>query len=193
MRPSFFVSRCAASVAMVGICLAPTHVVARPQTALDPDDSPGPLDTVAARHRGEDATLTLKLVTYEAWGVEALSGIDSFITFEFDFDADAAPDACLDVDTRDGVTLVGEMYTVGCQLVPGNPAGPPVPVTRPDDHGIVASIPRRWVARRGAYAWRSVTSFDDDGHEACPSPVTPPPERRYGTCQDFTRWRTVRG
>lgn len=62
--------------------------------------------------------------------------------------------------------------------------------SRPDQHSVKVTIPKRWLGRNArVYRWRAATSFEEDGHPECSPPENLPPERRYGTCVDFTRWK----
>lgn len=180
-------------LAAIGVGLLGIPASAHTTTVLDPDDSPGPLDTVASRAKHDTTFATFKLITYETWSSDRVEGGNNFITIEFDFDADRQPDRCFDVTSPDGASLVGQMYTVGCALVLGDPKGPPLPVARPDNHSLKAEIPRRLIGKdRRSYRWRTVTSFEAADYSGCPKPESPPPESRYGVCKDFTRLRTLK-
>lgn len=177
-----------APLVVLMVLSAPAY--AHTQTRLDRDDTASPLDLVAARqkHRGSPKKLILKLVTYEKW--QQLEGM-RFVSFEFDTNNDGEPERCLDIG-RDG-TLQATMYRgtfFGCvQRFEDRKVGSRLAV-RPDDHSIKVTIPKRWLGRNSkVYKWRAVTSFEEDGHAECPPPENVPPERRYGTCVDFTRWK----
>ncbi|MDP9067918.1 MAG: hypothetical protein M3N53_06180 [Actinomycetota bacterium] len=163
---------------------------AHTQTRLDGDDSAGALDLVAARqkHQGSPKKLILKLVTYEKW--QQLGGM-TFVSFEFDKNNDGEPERCLDI-ALDG-TLQSTMYKgtfAGCvQQFEEQQVGTRL-ASRPDQHSIKVAIPERWLSRNSkAYRWRAATSFEEEHHADCPPPENLPPERRYGTCVDFTRWK----
>lgn len=182
-----------------------SSAVAHTQTVLDPDDSEGPLDTVAVRHQPYKlhATTThpespihvirLRLVTYETWSPEVLADARNFISFEFNRDRDPNIERCL--------VIKGSADKLTAQLFKNCTYLNDAPVTRPteafrggDEHGVEASIGRRLVAGRSRhrYTWRSVTSYEDAAQNSpCPAP-TPHADGGYGTCTDFTRWKTYR-
>ena len=194
------VSRAAiATVLIVMLCTAAAfgHV----QTSLDEDDSPGALDLVAGRMRDRvyyiasthpetrerRTELVLKLVTYESW--EELGGM-TYVGFEFDVNGDVDPEFCLDIG-RDG-TWKAHMFSLGfsgCVLRDEEYKIGTRTTRRPDDHSIKVIIPKRWLGRDPeAIKWRAFTSFEQEDHPECAPPDPFPPERRYGTCVDFTRW-----
>lgn len=162
---------------------------AHTQTTLDGADSAGALDLVAARNKHQDSSkaLILKLVTYESW--QQLGGM-TFVSFEFDKNNDGEPERCLDIGV-DG-TLQATMYKgtfSGCVLRADEQRIGSRLATRPDEHSIKVAIPKRWLGRNSkSFRWRAATSFEEEGHADCPPPEDLPPERRYGTCVDFTRW-----
>lgn len=169
------------------------------QTVLDPDDTPGPLDTVAARvkhfriaetHPERHRTvLTFKLVTYETWPNDRLSGVDNHVTFEFNLDSDDGVERCFEIRQREDGELQGQMFSRGCEFVLGEPVGKPRNVSRPDEHSLKASFRKRLLGKSiKAFRWRAVTSFDENNDSQCPRPDPLPPERRYATCTDSTKW-----
>lgn len=173
------------------------------QTSLDEDDSPGGLDLVAGRQRdrvyyiasthpdtrSRRTEIVLKLVTYEEWQDLGGSAGQTFVAFEFDTDSDGRLDRCIKIGA-DG-TLKAWMYkdSFGCAIgVEESKIGSRT-ARRPDDHSIKVIIPKRWLGRGlESYRWRAVTSFEEEGHPECAPPDPRPPERRYATCLDVTRW-----
>ena len=177
--------------------------LAHPQTVLDEDDVSGPLDTVAtqAKHfavaqthpEKEWTELEFRLVTYETWSSDRLSGVDNHITFEFNLDSDADVDRCFEIRQGEGADLQGQMFGVGCEFVLGDPVGRTRAVRRPDQHSVRVAFRKRLLGKSiHTFKWRTVTSFDEDDDPECPRPDPLPPERRYATCTDFTRWKTHR-
>lgn len=116
----------------------------------------------------------------------------TFLSLEFDKNGDGNPERCLDIG-RDG-SLKAQMYRdsfFGCVIqADENKVGDGALANRPDEHSVKVTIPKRWLGRNSkVYRWRAATSFEEDGHADCAPPENVPPERRYGTCVDFTRWR----
>ena len=173
-------------------------------TVLDGDDSPGPLDAVAARHRDlrDDRTIRLKLVTYETWTYKAISGnVWNFITFEIDLDRDDVADRCAVVRAHtptDGAALgysvvVYRECTYFLDEVIAEYGMDNIEI--PDAHSIAVEVPRRVLVgkRADSYRWRAVTSHQDDqdGEGSCPPP-NPHGDGGYGTCTDVTAWKRHR-
>ncbi len=186
-------------IALALVVLLAIPGVALGKTDLDPDDTAGPLDVVAARAKHffiaqthpyrEWAVLNLKLITYETWTNDQLGGIDSHVTFEFDLDGDGTVDRCLEIRRAADGDLEGRMYTVGCEFIPGEPIGKPKRARRPDGHSLEIEFRKRWLGQgERKFRWRAVTSYDEENDSDCPRPEPLPPERRYATCTDFTRW-----
>lgn len=127
-------------------------------------------------------------MTYEKW--QQLGGM-TFVSFEFDKNNDGQPERCLDTGL-DG-TLQARMYKgtfAGCvQQFEEQEVGTRL-AHRPDQHSVKVTIPKRWLGRKSkVYRWRAATSFEQEGHAECAPPGNLPPERRYGSCVDFTRWK----
>ena len=161
---------------------------AHPLTVLDDDDSPGPLDIVAARLRHPRRGYVLHLRTYEPWSNSTLDGHKNYVGFEFDFDSDGFSDRCVivrfDVPEDEGPTAIhGGVYGPGCVSELSDRPGA---VSRPDDHGFTVRTPRRWIPRRN-FLWRALTSYEEEGHPDCYIDIGPEP--RHGSCADFTRWK----
>ncbi len=190
-----------AAVALAAV--APAH--ARTQTVLDPDDSDGPLDTVAVRHRPYELHVTtshgeftvpvirLRLITYETWDSSVLADPRNFISFEFNPDRDPNIERCLVVRESES-RLMAQLFK-NCTYLNDTAVTKPYEAFRGgDEHAVEVSIGRRQVAGRGRhrYSWRSVTSYESrDQASACPMP-TPQEDGGYGTCSDFTRWKNYR-
>ena len=189
----------------VTACLALLGVLegaalAHERTIFDRDDSPGPLDLAAARHRHrvliEDTThppssrrfteLSFRLVTFEGWTRDVLSANRNFISIEFQTDTDDNIDRCL-VFTAGEHELLAGMYK-RCRYS-DDPLVGTASASRPDDHSVHVAFPRRLLGRGvRAYAWRAVSSYEDQAQESpCPAP-TLPKEGGYGACTDVTRW-----
>lgn len=177
--------------------------LAHSQTVLDGDDVSGPLDTVATRakhfsvaqtHPEKEWTeLEFRVVTYETWSNDRLGGIDNHITIEFKLDSDDDVDRCFEIRQGPDGDLEGQMFSVGCEFVVGAPVGRPQAVRRPDQHSLQVAFRKRLLGKGvRVFKWRTVTSFDDDGDPDCPRPDPLPPERRYATCTDFTKWKSHR-
>lgn len=187
------------------ICLVlivlPGSAHARTQTVLDPDDTDGPLDTVAARHRpyklwvgtshGEFTVpvIRLRLVTYEKWLPELLADDRNFISFEFNRDADANIERCL-VVKGSGSGLTSQLFK-NCLYMNDQPVTDSQEAFRAggDEHVVEVDMGRRQIAgKKSRYWWRSVTSFETpEQNSACPAP-TPLADGGYATCTDATRW-----
>jgi hypothetical protein len=196
------------------VFLLPGLALAHEQTDLDANDSEGPLDTVAARlwDRGFCTITThvprserchteiqLKLVTYEPWTSDILSEPNSFISFEFDLDPDDAADRCVVIRTpaqpddpsdpmppRPEATVYrGCSYSADDVFVRNIKR-----VRRPDDHSVRVLLRKDRLLPKGtgSFRWRSVTSYESQGDQAC-GPQGPPTDGGYGVCSDFTAWR----
>lgn len=194
-------------VAAGSLLLSPA--MAHERTLLDPDDSPGPMDLVATRHRhraidfygpgvgGQRTSLIFKLVTYETWSYENISGGKQFVTFEIDVDRDDQIDRCVVVTSQtptDGaaVGFQANVYA-GCNYFDDRLVRSfgSENVRRNDEHSIRVSLPKRAVLGRGvkSYAWRAASSFEEQNqNSACPAPE-PHGDGGYGACVDFTRWK----
>lgn len=177
---------------------------AHSQTVLDPDDASGPLDVVAARakhrvleetvtHPGAGrttTTLTFRLVTYESWSNEAISGHKRFVAFEFDRDRDGDADRCVVVTEEGQPELSGKIYK-GCEYVTDQLTGAVSP-SRPDDHSVRFSVEKRDLARRvKVLRWRVMTSYEQPGSKEC-APEHPQSEGGLGSCVDTTQWKLHR-
>lgn len=188
----------AVAVAAVGLSAVPAG--AHQRVVLDGDDTSGPFDMVAVRmnhlyvaqsHPSRTwRVLEFRLITYGTWTNDALTGIDTHITFEFDLDKDGDVDRCLVIQRDDQGRLKGQMYALGCEFVLGEPVGKRQEVRRRDEHSLDIDFRVRLLGRDiSAFRWRAVTSYDREGDSECPQPDPLPPERRYATCTDFTRWQ----
>ncbi len=172
------------------------------KTELDKDDSAGPLDIVAARQRHrvahllqthpqrefKEIELRYRLVTYEAWEREIVSGNHNFISFEFDLDADRAIERCL-VITNSEFEMLGRMYK-NCTYFDDELVGS-ASVGRRDKHSLDTAFPRR-LLRKGItrWKWRAVTSFEQQNQNSSCAAPDPHGDGGYGACADFTQWRT---
>ena len=200
--------------------LLPGLALAHEQTDLDANDSEGPLDTVAARlwdrgfctvtvSHGEPqrarcyTEIQLKLVTYDPWSSEVLSGPNDFISFEFDLDPDDAADRCVVIrtpaqpDEPADATPARPQATVyrGCTYTAADVFVRDIGrVRRPDDHSVRVLLRKNRLLPKGtgSFRWRSVTSYERQGDQACGS-QGPPTEGGYGACADYTAWRRHRG
>jgi hypothetical protein len=203
-----------ATLAVASLLLLAPTAFGHTKTALDPDDTSGPLDIVAARHGHETYTISethttapdrhqtkvrLKLITYETWEHTAIAGGKNFAGFEFNLDGDAGIERCAIVDSQDAQEGGGEGKTEyevriyeGCnyfddKLIRSYESGH---AGRPDAHSLRVTVPRRVLLGRGvkSYRWRAVTSFQEqDQSSPCPAP-DPHGDGGYGTCADFTKW-----
>ena len=170
------------------------------RTVLDPDDSPGPLDIVAARLRDpREEFLKLRIVTYEEWESVQPTGPLDFFSLELDDPARPGVDRCVVMRTRDAgdgfVTMEAVVYS-GCE--------PPFPYdhvhgyspggTRPDSHSTTILVDPEvlWKKPPPVFRWRAVTSYEDPDYPGCEPPDPPPPEHFSGTCTDVTEWDTHR-
>lgn len=184
-------------------CLVPLLVLAlaapaaaHSRTALDPDDSPGPLDVVAARMKHREGLMKLRLVTYEEWTNATISGDRDFVSFEIDTPESAGIDRCVVVqlEPTDDASPTGVHGTVyrdcNAPLPYGRPVGTPIRVWRPDAHGIamLVDLDVLWEKRPASFSWRALTSYEEEGHESCAPPDPMPPEHFVGTCADWTAW-----
>jgi hypothetical protein len=201
------------------VFLLPGLALAHEQSDLDANDSEGPLDTVAARlwdrgfctvtmPHGDEAQrercyteIQLKLVTYEPWSSEVLAEPNGFISFEFNLDADDAIERCV-------VILTPAQPDDPADPMPARPQGTIYRncdysddvfvrdvgrVRRPDNHSIRILLRKDRLLPRGtgSFRWRSVTSYERQGDQACGS-QGPPTDGGYGACADLTAWRRHR-
>ncbi len=178
--------------------------MAHERTELDADDSPGPLDIAAVRHRHrvygvaqshperffKATELKFRLVTYEKWERDLVSGRHNFISFEFNLDSDGAIERCL-VITNGEHEMLGRMYK-NCNYFDDELVGS-ASVSRPDKHSIHTAFPRRLLRKKiNKWTWRAVTSFEEQQQAGdCPAPE-PYGDGGYGACPDFTNWKTHR-
>lgn len=189
-----------AVMVLVAVVMSALPAFAHGQTVLDKDDSDGPLDLVAAEQRhqsGDVKGLKLRLVTYEVWDSATLGGGHQFVSFEFNLDADPAIERCLVITNQEvepgAFALRGHIYK-NCKYFNDEQIGSTSLVSRPDQHSVRVSIPRKAMLPRSAdvYKWRAVSSFEeDDPQSACPSPQ-PHGDGGYGVCSDFTAWQRHR-
>ncbi len=187
--------------ALLNVGLAAGHE----RTTLDPDDSPGPLDTVAVRTRHQVLTqvslhprrsrriteLRFRLVTYEKWKRSLLEGDKNFVAIEFNLDDDKRMERCLVV--RNGEDeMIGTVYR-GCygRMKPITRAS----VSRPSKHSLLTVVDKHRLRRKlRSIEWRATTSFEDpDAEEGdpCWSGTFPSPGP-YGVCRDSTAWKPHR-
>ncbi len=205
---------------VLAVLLLPSLALAHEQTDLDPNDSEGPLDTVAGRlwdrgfctatisHGDEPqrercyTEIQLKLVTYEPWRSEVLSEPNSFISFEFDHDPDDAVDRCVVIRTpaQSGEDPADPMPARPQATIYRNCDYSDDPFVRgagrarrPDDHSIRVLVREKRLLPKGtrSFRWRSVASYERQGDQAC-GPQGPPTAGGYGACVDFTAWRRHR-
>lgn len=169
-------------------------------TVLDPDDSPGPLDVVAARlkHPGRN-TILLRLVTYEAWDDTTLHGDRRFVSLEIDDDRRPGIDRCVVarayfVEDGEPTRYEGPVYkNCDAPLPYSREVGLATVVTRPDEHSIEIDVGRNviWNGRGPReFRWRALTSYEDEAWPGCEPPDPMPPEHFVGTCGDWTAWNT---
>lgn len=203
----------AASAILVVLLLTGT-AFAHEQTDLDSDDSPGPLDTVAARqwdrvfcnaslHPPRESCfkeIHLKLVTYEPWDAQTLAEPKSFISFEFDYDRDDANDRCLVIRTATepaepgGPAIAkpeGRLYR-NCTYSDDDPVREVRRIRRRDDYSVRALMRKDKLlpAGAGSFRWRSLTSYERQGDQACAPGESS--DGGYGACLDYTAWRRHR-
>ncbi len=184
-------------LAMVLVAVLAGPAGAHGRTVLDPDDSPGPLDVVAARVKHPEGLVKMRLVTYEEWDNATISGDLDFVSFEFD-GARPGIDRCvvvqLDATEGSGPTPVrGTVYKDCNAPTPySHEVGRVIRVTRPDAHGIEIYVDADvlWKKPPESFAWRALTSYEDAGHPGCEPPDPMPPEHFVGTCADPTSWNT---
>lgn len=156
------------------------------RTVLDADDSPGPLDIVAARLAHRDGELRLHVRTYESWPDDTLEDRKNFVGFQFNLDGDSSIDRCVIVKLppeEEGPTAIeGGVYRDDCltrvSKHPGN-------VFRNQPNGLTVILARKKIGTLD-FRWRAVTGYEEEGHPDCDTDIGPEP--RYGTCSDFTRW-----
>lgn len=187
-----------------------TPTIAHQQAKLDADDSPGPLDLVAAQHRHRTidfhgpgvgslrTSLTFRVVTYETWSYEAIGGGKNFVAIEVDVDRDRKTDRCIVVTSQtptEGAALgyQANIYE-GCNYFDDRliRSFGTENVRRPDEHSIRVILPKRAAVGRGvkSYGWRAVTSFEEQNQNSpCPAP-DPHGDGGYGACADFSGWKT---
>jgi len=192
-----------ATLAVASLFLLAPTAFGHTKTALDPDDTSGPLDIAAVRttHRvvGEQSTgdpehfrrrtiLFFRLLTYETWNDEALSGEKNFVSFEFDRDDNGAANRCVVIRDDAQPDLTGRLFK-DCTYTSDDRLVAEFVVTRPDEHSVRFSIAKRQLGRRlWGYRWRAVTSYEEQNpNSPCPAP-NPHGDGGYGTCADFTKW-----
>jgi hypothetical protein len=164
------------------------------QTVLDGDDSSSPVDVVAGRLSHGRRELRLRVVTYEEWASSTLGGQKRFAAFEVDLDRDGRPDRCIAASwTNDVMDDPSQGYfrpTVyeGCTYAAEDEIGTGT-WSRPDEHTLVLTVDRSLFApvSEGAFRWRAVTSYEEDGQGPCGATGETEPSL-YGTCADFTAW-----
>ena len=176
------------------LVLLPTTAWGHTQTRLDPDDTPGPLDLVVARHshRTTDSggiVLRFRAVTYETWEDSVLEGPGGFAV-EFNLPGGDPVDRCLLISRREvspGVfRLQGSMFK-RCiffeELV-----GITKNVSRPDEHSLRISLPIRFLGKNvHSYRWRMASGYEDEKSKEC-KPPHPHVDGGYGSCSDYSAW-----
>lgn len=197
MSKTYGVVAAAATALILGVVgPAAGHV----QTVLDGDDSAGPVDIVAGRLSHKKQNVNLRVVTYETWANSELSGQGRsgrwrFAAFELDLDGDDQPDRCIGAswtnDVMDDPSQGHYRPTVyeGCTYAAEDETGTGT-WSRPDEHTLVLTVARSLFAPKseGAFRWRAVTSYAEDGNGgACGAPDDSA-AGPYGTCTDFTPW-----
>ena len=178
---------------------------AAPGYVRDPADTLGPLDLAAAsvqqrtkgRGRKKRRFIVLRLRTYEHWDPREVGRgggtVSNFLSFEFDRKRRRPGQRCLDIDIEPAGVLEGRLKRSCIPIpLPRFEAGPKVRVRRRGPRRVEVVVPLRLFGGVASYRWRAASSFEAPGHQACPPPPYPPPERRYGTCTDLTRWGKVR-
>ncbi len=183
-------------VSLVVILAAPAW--GHTQTRLDPDDTPGPLDIVAARHshRSTDSGVLLRfrVVTYETW---TFPEDHPRILVEFELPSEFAIERCVVIARRwvdpGEFRVEGHVYR-DCDYLADERIGTAKSVTRPDDHSLTVTLAKRLLGKNvRSYRWRVVTGYQDEESADCQPKVTPPgephPDGGYPhACTDFTRW-----
>ncbi len=198
-------------VALVGALMA-TPAAAHQETVLDEADTAGPLDIVAARDWDRKFTIVsthpqsskrirefvLKLVTYEPWENTAITGGKNFISFEFNLDEDDTIERCIVVRAHtepDGAPGRPEATVYrGCNYFDDRSIRDAGRVSRQDEHSLRVTILKRKFLPRGvrSFAWRAVTSYEEQPQSSeCAAPE-PHGDGGYGTCADFTSWQRHR-
>ncbi len=186
-----------AAIAFAGLLLALAPAAAHERVTLDADDSPGPLDVVAARLKHPSGQLKLRVVTYEAWSDPALSGDVNYVRIDIDRPARSGIERCIVVRTDppsdEGPSGMDGIVYKHCDVpVPyDQKIGTVESVARPDSHALEVSVKRRtlWKTSPEVIRFRAVTSYEEESHPDCPSPDHLPPEHFFGTCVDLTSWR----
>lgn len=185
------------AIGLVTVLAGPAGAHGR--TVLDPDDSPGPLDVVAARVKHPEGLLKLRLVTYETWDDATISDDLKFVSFELDDPSRPGIERCVVVrnvvDEEGNVTSwEGPVYgDCGGPVPYHREVGTVIRIARIDGHSIEVYVdldviwPRR---RPESFRWRALTSYEDDSWEGCEPPQQLPPEHFFGTCTDWTGWNT---
>lgn len=171
----------------------PTGAGAHERVVLDPDDSVGPLDLVAARMQHGNGSYVLRAVTYEAWNDETISDDLDYVRFDLQ-SARGTRNRCVVVrlhppEGEGPIAIEGTIYK-GCNapLPYSEPIGSLVGVYRPDAHSIEVTVARKslWKRPPERLRWNAMTSYEDADYEGCEPPDPPPPEHFSGTCTDAT-------
>jgi hypothetical protein len=182
--------RVLAGVLLIVVALA-APASAHPQTTLDPDDSPGPLDLVAQRFRHTKSGVILRAVTYETWDDSVIhADPQNAIWFHLNLDDDAEMERCIRYPGEAGAVSVYRR----CSVFPISKLGEGGSATRPDSHSVVIRVPKEllWKRMPRTVEWQALTSYEAEGDEDCPPPESLPPEHFYGTCTDHSDWATHR-
>lgn len=167
---------------------------AHTQTVLDRDDTPGLFDVAAARqsHRTTDSgkiLVTFGFVTYEAWTDDDFH----IASIEISLDRDTYPERCVVVKRQEedgGLYRWKAVIFKGCTYFTDEQLGETRQVTRPDEHSLSVTVPRRLIIRNGVpkYKWRVVTGYVDDESTECP-PGEPGTDGTDWGCRDVTAWK----
>ncbi|MDQ4064991.1 MAG: hypothetical protein M3161_02980 [Actinomycetota bacterium] len=171
--------------------------LAHDRTALDDDDSAGPLDIVAARATHRNGAIQVRVVTYEEWSDATLSGALNYVRFDLTKPGRYRVVRCVVIrvesaDGEDPVAWQGSIYKDCRAPLPyANEIGSVRSVVRPDAHSLRAVVDAAtvWKNPSAAFDFRAVTSFEDEDHPRCQPPNPVPPEHFLGTCWDVTSWR----
>ena len=164
---------------------------AHERVELDPDDSPGPLDIVAAAFRHVEGQDIMRVVTYEEWGDDAIS--DEMDYVRFDFATSHHHPKCIVVrnypsEENGAGAIYGWLYRWCGAPLPYNYRVVRVDgVVRPDLHTLEVTLAPRFLwPKAKSIRWNAMTSFEGDGYPGCEPPEHRPPEHFVGNCSDTT-------
>ena len=143
----------------VSVIMSSGLAYADTNTQLDPDDSPGRFDIVAARH-GHRTTadgkrlLKHRVVTYETWESLTLARKNTYFLFRFagDFQDRTVRVTATDNGKLVAIMVAGKGRTIG-----------KVAVGRPDKHSLTIAFPRRFLGESvHRYRWLVGSSYQAD-------------------------------